>query len=126
MDVAATLADAPVLEAVRRELRGFGFEPADLARFFEGIGWSALTPQIPASRILLLAASDDRFFRPALVEEMWRRWGEPPIVWYPCSHMGFLAHLPDALARVHALVEQADRESRAALLDAGAGSARSK
>ena len=41
-----------------------------------------------------------------------RRWGEPPIHWYPCSHMGFLAHLPDAIARVGALVDEVDRETR--------------
>ena len=43
---------------------------------------------------------------------MWRRWGEPPIHWYPCSHMGFLAYLPDAIARVGALVDEVDRETR--------------
>jgi acetyl esterase/lipase len=115
MDVAATLADAPVLAGVRRELREWGFEPADLGRLLERAGWGGLVPQIPPSRIRILAASDDRFFRPELVTEMWRRWGEPPIHWYPCSHMGFLAHLPDAIARVGALVDAVDRETRAAL-----------
>jgi dienelactone hydrolase len=113
MDVAATFADAPVLENVRRELRAFGFEPADLARLLDRAGWSELRPALPPERILILAASDDRFFRPELVKEMWKRWGEPPIHWYPCSHMGFLAHLPDAIARVAALVDRVDRETRA-------------
>ena len=113
MDVAATLADAPVLERVRRELRGFGFEPADLARLLDRAGWGDLCPRIPARHILLLAASDDRFFRPALVEAMWRRWGEPPIHWYPCSHIGFLAHLPDAIAHMRVFVDEFDRETRA-------------
>jgi pimeloyl-ACP methyl ester carboxylesterase len=115
MDVAATFADAPVLEGVRRELREFDFAPADLARFFDGFGWSELRPRLPLSRILLLAASDDHFFRPAIVEVMWRRWGEPPIHWYPCSHMGFLPHLPDAIARVGELVDAVHRETRRAL-----------
>jgi dienelactone hydrolase len=112
MDVAATLADAPVLEDVRRELRGFGFEPADLARLFDRVGWSELRPQLPPERIRILAASADHFFRPELVKSMWKRWGEPPIHWYPCSHMGFLAYLPDAIARVGALVDAVDRETR--------------
>jgi dienelactone hydrolase len=115
MDVAATFADAPVLESVRRELRTFGFAPADLARFFDRIGWSELRPQLPPRRIRILAASDDHFFRPTLVEAMWRRWAEPPIHWYPCSHMGFLAHLPDALARMRVLVDEVERETRRAL-----------
>jgi dienelactone hydrolase len=113
MDIAATFADAPVLESVRRELRAFDFAPADLARFFERLGWNELRPRIPRERILLLAASDDHFFRPALVEAMWRRWGEPPIHWYPCSHMGFLPHLPDAMARIGALVDEVERASQA-------------
>jgi hypothetical protein len=62
----------------------------------------------------LFFTADDHFFRPARVEAMWRRWGEPPIHWYSCSHMGFLPHLPDAIARLAALVEQVDRETRAA------------
>ena len=114
MDVAAAVADAPVLESVRRELRGFGFEPADLARLLDRAGWSELRPFIPPHRILLLAASDDRFFRPALVEAMWRRWGEPPIHWYPCSHMGFLAHLPDAIAQLRTFVDEFARQTRGA------------
>jgi len=112
MDVAATFADAPVLESVRRELRALGFEPADLARLFDRVGWSGLRPRIPPHRIRIFAASDDHFFRPALVEAMWRRWAEPPIRWYPCSHMGFLAHLPDAIARMGELVDEVDRETR--------------
>lgn len=119
MDVAATFADAPVLEGVRRELRGFDFAPADLADFFDGFGWSTLRPHLPPSRILLLAASDDHFFRPAVVEAMWRRWGEPPIHWYPCSHMGFLPYLPDAIARIGALVDAVDGAPRRPLLANG-------
>jgi hypothetical protein len=112
MDVAATFADAPVLGSVRRELRAFGFGPADLARFFDRLGWGELRPRLPPRRIRILAASDDHFFRPPLVEAMWRRWGEPPIHWYPCSHMGFLAHLPDALVRMRALVDEVARGTR--------------
>lgn len=115
MDVAAIFEDAPVLEPVRRELRAVDFGPADFARFFERIGWNALSARIAPSRIQLLCASDDRFFRRERVEAMWRRWGEPPIHWYPCSHMGFLGHLPDAVARVRALIDRVDRETQRVL-----------
>jgi dienelactone hydrolase len=117
MDVAATFADAPVLEPVRRELSAMGFDPQDLARFFERVGWNALTARIAPSRIQLLCASDDHFFRRELVDAMWRRWGEPPIHWYPCSHMGFLPHIPDAIARVRTLVDRVHRETQCALPD---------
>jgi dienelactone hydrolase len=121
MDFAATFADAPVLESVRRELRTFGFAPADLARLLDRAGWSELRPRVPLRHVLLLAASDDRFFRPELVAAMWRRWGEPPIHWYPCSHMGFLTHLPDAVARLRALVDRVAGETRRALPGGAAG-----
>lgn len=115
MDLAAILADVPVLERVRQQLRARGFVPADLGRLFERIGWSRLRPQLPPERIRLFAASDDHFFRPERVEEMWRRWGEPPIEWFPCSHMGFLTHLPEVVPRLRALVDEVARGTRPAL-----------
>jgi dienelactone hydrolase len=111
MDVAAIFADAPVLESVRRELRAWGFGPEDLARLLDRIGWNDLRPQLPPQRIRLFAASDDHFFRPELVTDMWRRWGEPPIRWYPSSHMGFLPHLAEAIASVREVVDAVDRDA---------------
>ena len=70
-------ADAPVLETMRRELRGFGWGVDDFRRFVADIGWYELTPRLPAERIHLFAASEDLFFVPNLVEEMRQRWGQP-------------------------------------------------
>ena len=53
-----------------------------------------------------LRGSDDRFFEPAVVEEMWRRWGRPAIRWYPGSHMGFLVRLPDAIAEARRFIDE--------------------
>jgi len=106
MDLGALMADAPVLAATRSDLRRFGWTPADFAAFIEGVGWNTLRPAVPPERILLFAAADDRFFRPDLVEKMWRHWGEPQIQWYPGSHMGFLANLPDTIARLRAFVDE--------------------
>jgi len=105
MDVGALTADAPVLGAMRSDLAKFGWTPADLGDFLERIGWNGLRPVIPAPRIHLFAGSDDLFFKPEIVADMWTRWGEPPIAWYPCSHMGFIAHLPDALRRLRAFAD---------------------
>ena len=66
--------------------------------FVRDVGWYDLTPRLPPDRIYMFAASDDRFFDPAIVEEMWRRWGRPAIRWYPGSHMGFLVHMPEVIA----------------------------
>jgi hypothetical protein len=115
MDLGATLADAPVLETMRRELRRFGWEPEEFGRFMDRIGWNGMLPLLPPERILLLAAADDRFFRPELVRDLWRRWGEPRIEWYPTSHIGFVTRLPRASAVMREFVDGiASRDSAGA------------
>ena len=97
MDLAALLADAPVLGRMRRDLRSFGWGHKEFEAFVTSMGWHRLLPKLPVDRILLIAASNDRFFDPSVVKRMWKRWGRPAIRWYPTSHMGFIAHLPEAL-----------------------------
>jgi dienelactone hydrolase len=97
MDLGRLLSDAPVLGRMRRELRRQGWGPAEFGAFMARIGWDDLLPKLPRECILLLAASEDRFFEPEAVIAMWRRWGEPRIDWYPCSHMGFFTYAPRAM-----------------------------
>jgi dienelactone hydrolase len=106
MDLAALVADAPVLARMRRDLRSFGWARKDFAAFVRSVGWYDLAPKLPPDRILLIAASEDRFFDPRVVERMWRRWGRPAIRWYPTSHMGFLTHLPEALRSMREFIDQ--------------------
>lgn len=106
MDIPELLADAPVLGAMREDLARFGWTPHDFGAFFERFGWNGLHPVIPNERIQLFAADDDRFFRPEIVTEMWERWGKPEIQWYPGSHMGFIASLPDAIRRLRTFVDE--------------------
>jgi hypothetical protein len=54
----------------------------------------------------MIAASEDRFFDPRRVRRLWRRWGKPEIHWYPTSHMGFLAHLPEALGVMREFIDR--------------------
>lgn len=105
MDLGALVADAPVLGAMRADLRRFGWSVRDFARFVDRLGWTDMRPVIPAERIHLFAAKDDHFFRASVVRAMWRRWGKPGITWYPTSHMGFITHLPDAVLRLRAFVD---------------------
>jgi len=105
MDLGALVADAPVLAAMRADLGRFGWTPDDFAAFTARLGWSRLRPVIPPERILLFAAEDDRFFRPELVEEMRKEWGEPAIRWYPGSHMSFFTHLPAAVESLRGFVD---------------------
>jgi pimeloyl-ACP methyl ester carboxylesterase len=106
LDLAAMVADAPVLSRMRDELRQFGWGIDEFGRFVRDIGWYDLAPRLPPDRICMFAASDDRFFDPAIVEEMWRRWGRPAMRWYPGSHMGFLVHLPEVIAEARCFIDQ--------------------
>jgi pimeloyl-ACP methyl ester carboxylesterase len=108
MDLGALIADAPVLGAMREDLQRFGWTPRDFGAFTARIGWNDLKPVIPRERICLFAARDDHFFRASVMRAMWRRWDKPAIHWYPTSHMGFLPHLPDAVARLRAFVDRLD------------------
>jgi hypothetical protein len=106
MDLEALVADAPVLSRMRSDLRRFGWRRREFARFVRDLGWYELRPLLPPRRIRLFAASRDRFFDPAVVERMWRDWGEPAIDWYPSSHMGFLPHLPTVLVAIRDFIDR--------------------
>ena len=105
MDLGALVADAPVLGAMREDLLRFGWTPRDFGAFTTRMGWDALAPVVPKERICLFGARDDHFFRAKVLRAMWRRWDQPKIHWYPTSHMGFIAHLPDAVTRLRTFVD---------------------
>lgn len=106
MDLAALVADAPVLGKMRRDLRTFGWDKNDFRDFIEHLGLNDLDPKLSRDRILLFAASDDRFFDPRVVEAMWERWHKPAIHWYPVSHMGFLTRLPEVTGILRTFIDQ--------------------
>lgn len=112
MDLRALVADAPVLAGMRRNLRAFGWGLEDFGAFVESIGWYELRPQLEPDQILVLAASQDRFFDPGVVETMWRRWGEPAIRWYPTSHMGFATRFPQWMREMRTFIDLHDPELR--------------
>jgi hypothetical protein len=113
MDLAALVADAPVLSKMRRDLRAFGWGRAEFGEFVDGIGWNTLSPKLPVERIFMIAASQDRFFDPRIVEAMWDQWGRPAIRWYSSSHMGFIAHLPEALRSMREFIDRMPAEAAA-------------
>jgi pimeloyl-ACP methyl ester carboxylesterase len=106
MDLAALVSDAPVLTKMRHDLKAFGWRKKQFDEFVRGVGWYELRPKLPASRVLMIAASEDRFFDPRRVRRLWRRWGKPEIHWYPTSHMGFLTHLPEVLGVMRKFIDR--------------------
>ena len=112
MDMGRLLADAPVLGAMREDLARFGWTPRDFGELFTRIGWDELVPVIPKERIFIFAAEDDRFFPADAVREMWHRWGEPKIRWYPTSHMGFVPYLRSGLRDLRNFVDALELPSQ--------------
>lgn len=106
MDLDALIADAPVMAGTRRDLRRFGWTRRDFANFVDDIGWNRLRPQLPAQRIRIFAADDDRFFDPAVVRRMANDWGQAPVRWYPSSHMGFLPWIPEVAGHVRRFIDE--------------------
>jgi hypothetical protein len=49
-------------------------------------------PRVPRDRRYLYAAVADRLVPADQVHELWRHWGEPPIVWYQGGHVTFRFH----------------------------------
>jgi dienelactone hydrolase len=77
MDLAALVTDAPVLAKMRHDLKSFGWRKEHFDAFIRGIGWYELRPKLPADPVLMIAASEDRFFDPRLVRRLWRDWAGP-------------------------------------------------
>jgi len=115
MDLEALVRDAPVLGRMRRDLRSFGWGQEQFGKFVASIGWHALLPKLPVDRILMFAASNDRFFDPRVVKELWKRWGAPEIRWYATSHMGFIVHLPEVLGVIREFLDRQQPNERLAL-----------
>ncbi len=105
MDVGALTEHAPVLTTMRRRMREDGWAPGEFTRYLASSPWGALRVALPPERIKLFAAERDQFFRPAQVEAMWRRLGEPEINWYRSSHMGFARQVPRVFTRMGAYID---------------------
>ena len=62
-----------MLGRIRRDLKSLGWSRAEFGQFVARVGWPTLLPKLRVDRILLMAASNDRFFDPRVVERMWKR-----------------------------------------------------
>lgn len=49
-----------------------------------------LPPRVPRQGRFIYAGLGDRMSHPRQAWNLWRHWEEPPIVWYPGSHIGFV------------------------------------
>ena len=49
-----------------------------------------LTPRVPLEGRMIFGANADRLVTPDQVQDLWRHWEEPEIVWYAGSHISFM------------------------------------
>jgi len=93
LDLAAIMEEASLLKRMRTDLRARGWSGADVESYVQRVGLNDWTPVLPRERIFFVAGRYDRFLRPDRVIEIWRRWGEPAIDWYPGGHLGMFRYL---------------------------------
>jgi hypothetical protein len=74
---------APIRQALQAE-------SVDLTR----LNLASLSPLVRPENILIIEARHDLFAPVQIVEELWKRWGEPPIWRVGHGHIGLLLSLP--------------------------------
>ena len=105
MDLAAMVADAPVLESMRRELRQFGWGIEQFRQFVTEVGWYDLVPKLPPVE----STSSRRRMTASSLRRSSRRCGG---VWIgrrsagiPQPHAPHLAHLPEVAAEIRQFID---------------------
>jgi pimeloyl-ACP methyl ester carboxylesterase len=96
LQLAEAVEDAPILWRMKADLERFGIDRERRRQIFRQLGLEDMKPVLPAAQQLWIEARDDVYIAAPLVEQQWRAWGQPPIVWIPGGHMTF----PLSLARI--------------------------
>ncbi len=97
LDLPDVIAKAPILEEVRKELRGFGISPERVAELMELVGFTSLKPLIPRERIIVVAAEDDLIVRADSMRRQLDRWSGVQEIWITGGHLTSLFRLPSVL-----------------------------
>ncbi|MBZ0252468.1 MAG: hypothetical protein K8I02_03930, partial [Candidatus Methylomirabilis sp.] len=100
----------------RRELREYGWGPAEVDAYIAEVGMKDMTPRIPTERILFVAGEHDRFLHADRTHALWKRWGEPPIHWFPGGHLGIFTHVGETTAAMRRHLERIGLVAPAAAL----------
>lgn len=75
---------------IRRELEANGVHYGVLAEAWRDLDPARYRPALAKERILLMSAAYDRYVDLADAEALWRAWGEPARIVYPCGHAGLV------------------------------------
>lgn len=100
LELPEAIEEAPILWRMKADLARFGIDSAHRREIFTRVPLSSAPPLLPREKQLWIAAREDGYLKAELVEQQWRRWHEPPILWIPGGHMTFPIALSDIIQRM--------------------------
>jgi dienelactone hydrolase len=103
LELADALEQAPILWRVKTDLERFGLNEERRREIFDQISIGHAPPLLPPDRQLWVAAREDGYLRPELVEQQWERWNKPNILWIKGGHMTFPIALNQIVQRMKSM-----------------------
>lgn len=100
LSLGAAVEQAPILWRMRHDLERWGLDERARREVFQRIGLEHISPKLAPERQLWVQAKDDLYIDAGLVEQQWRAWHEPPILWIEGGHMTFPLELERITSRM--------------------------
>jgi len=111
LELTDAIEEAPILWRMKDDLARFGIDAAHRREIFTRVSLTRASPLLPNDRQLWVAAREDGYLKAELVDQQWKRWGQPPIMWIPGGHMTFPIAVADIVRRMKALPGRAGNAS---------------
>ncbi|MBI2388025.1 MAG: alpha/beta hydrolase family protein [Deltaproteobacteria bacterium] len=106
LELTDAIEEAPILWRMKEDLARFGIDAPHRREIFTRVALSTAAPILAREKQLWVAAREDGYLKAELVEQQWRRWSEPPILWIPGGHMTFPIAIPDIVRKMRALPQK--------------------
>lgn len=103
LELTDAIEEAPILWRMKDDLARFGIDSAHRREIFTRVSLSQATPLLPNEKQLWVAAREDGYLKAELVEQQWKRWNQPPILWIPGGHMTFPIAVADIVKRMKSM-----------------------
>lgn len=103
LELTDAIEEAPILWRMKDDLERFGIDKARRREIFARVPLSTAAPKLPNDKQLWVAAREDAYLKAGLVEQQWKRWGEPPILWIPGGHMTFPLAMGEIVTRMKSM-----------------------
>ncbi len=105
VDPANMLWGTSLCRYLRRNLSAAGFSREMVIQHCRLVQPATYKPVVPREHILILAGLYDQCARRAWVDQLWEKWGRPPIKRYPLGHMTLL-NSPEVAEDIRSFIRQ--------------------